>query len=353
MSVETDSLPRQVFAHGFSRRKRAIVRSFAGAAKVRFIRHAGHVPAGGTLLLWGSKPAPPGLAPDVRLVRMEDGFLRSVGLGADLVRPVSWVVDRRGIYYDATRPSDLECLLQEAAFPPALLARAARLRERIVETGLTKYNVGSVPWRRPVRPDSRQALHHVILVPGQVESDASLRFGASPGVTNMGLLKAVRETNPDAYVVYKPHPDVVAGLRARGQGEESALRWCDEVVADAAMGDLLAQVDEVHVLTSLAGFEALLRGRTVVCHGQPFYAGWGLTRDARPAPRRTRRLSLDELVAGALILYPSYVSRATGLPVTPEQALEELLAWRERAGSRVPWWRKVMRLGLAVAERYR
>src|SRR5690606_35981882 len=132
--------PRQVYAHGFSRRKRAIVRRFAGGAKVRFIRHGAQIPAGGTLLLWGSRPAPQGLAPDVRLVRMEDGFLRSVGLGADLVQPVSWVADRRGIYYDATRPSDLEWLLQEGVFPPALQARAARLRERIVQTGLTKYN---------------------------------------------------------------------------------------------------------------------------------------------------------------------------------------------------------------------
>ena len=349
MNAGAGGLPRQVFAHGFSRRKRPIVRRFAGGATVRFIRHGAQVPAGGTLLLWGSKPAPQDLAPDVRLVRMEDGFLRSVGLGADLVRPVSWVVDRRGIYYDATRPSDLECLLQETVFLPALLERAARLRERIVEAGLTKYNVGNGGWRRS--PDSGPG--RVILVPGQVESDASLRFGAPPGASNMGLLKAVRAANPDACILYKPHPDVVAGLRARGRDEGAALNWCDDVVVDAGMGDLLGQVDEVHVLTSLTGFEALLRGRTVACYGHPFYAGWGLTRDALPLPRRTRRLSLDELVAGTLILYPSYVSRATGRPVTPEQALEELVAWRAGAGKEMPWWRKVLRIGLGLADRCR
>jgi len=34
------------------------------------------------------------------------------------------------------------------------------------------------------------------------------------------------------------------------------------------------------------------------------------------------------LVAGALILYPTYVSRHTGFFTTPEQALREILDWK-------------------------
>jgi len=139
-------------------------------------------------------------------------------------------------------------------------------------------------------------------------------------------------------VIYKPHPDVVAGLRRNGADEADAARWCDEVLVDVAMGALLPSVDEVHTITSLSGFEALLRGKKVVCHGQPFYAGWGLTEDLWPLARRTRRLSLDELVAGALILYPTYVSRTTGRFTTPERALDELLAWRASVASTTPWW---------------
>jgi capsular polysaccharide export protein len=290
--------------------------------------------------VWGLKPIPGTLAEGVRLIRMEDGFLRSVGLGADLIRPVSWVGDTRGIYYDATRPSDLEHLLETAEFTPGLLRRAKSLRERMVADGLTKYNVGRVAWRRP------EGARRVILVPGQVESDASLLYGA-PGLrNNIGLLRAVREANPQAYLVYKPHPDVLAGLRAKGEGEEQASAWCDEQVEDAAMGGLLAEVDEVHVLTSLAGFEALLRSKAVTCHGQPFYAGWGLTVDRQALPRRSRRLSLDELVAGALILYPRYMRRADGRLITPEQALDELLVWCAGDAGRVPWWRKLFRIVL-------
>ena len=43
------------------------------------------------------------------------------------------------------------------------------------------------------------------------------------------------------------------------------------------MDVLLGIVDEVHTLTSLTGFEALLRGIEVHAYGGPFYAGWGLT----------------------------------------------------------------------------
>ena len=276
------------------------------------------------------------------MIRVEDGFLRSVGLGAELVRPISWVMDRSGMYYDATRASDLERLLQSRQFTPQQLARAAALRGRITASGITKYSVGHRSWQRP-----RHA--RVILVPGQVESDASLRFGAPALRTNLDVLRAVREANPDAYLLYKPHPDVSAGLRARGQGEQRVRDWCDEVITDVAMGALLERVDEVHVLTSLAGFEALLRGRSVVCYGLPFYAGWGLTRDVVPLARRTRRLKLDELVAAALLIYPTYVSRSSGGCISAEQALDELLAWRDASAPPSRPWQYLRRAALRLA----
>lgn len=326
-----------IHALDFSAWKRSALRQCFPDAKVVFIASAADVPAGGVLAVWGMKPIPGDLTANVRVLRIEDGFLRSVGLGADLIRPMSWVVDGRGIYYDATRSSDLEHLLAHTAFNPPLVQRAASLRERIVAEGLTKYNVGVSGWQRPV------GVGTVILVPGQVESDASLAYGAPQIRTNIGLLRAVRQANANAHIIYKPHPDVIARLRAQGAGEEDALRFCDELVADVAMGDLLMAVDEVHVLTSLAGFEALLRGKPVTCYGQPFYSGWGLTLDVVPVPRRARRLLLDELVAGALIEYPIYLSRVGDALITPEQALDELVAWRASESTTTPWWREWFR----------
>jgi capsular polysaccharide export protein len=331
---------RPLYAIGFSGWKKPIVRDFLPGREVKFVSTADAVPPGADIAVWGMQEPTRRTGREGQVLRLEDGFLRSVGLGADLIRPLSWVIDPVGIYYDATQPSALELLLQNADIDDAMQARAAALRMRIVAAGLTKYNVGNGEWQRPAT-DRR-----VILVPGQVESDASLAYGA-PGLRrNIELLQAVRQAHPDAYIVYKPHPDVVARLRKEGDGENGAAACCDEVVVDQPMNRLLDAVDEVHVLTSLAGFEALLRGRRVETYGQPFYAGWGLTTDHCPLPRRTRRRTLDELAAAALILYPTYVSHAGGAPGTPETALEELLAWRTAVGGRPGVWQKLKRVAL-------
>ncbi len=287
------------------------------------------------LILWGSTPVPAPWGGTGRVLRMEDGFLRSVGLGAELTRPLSWVLDDFGMYYDASRPSRLENLLQHSRFATAELERARQLRERIVAGGISKYNVGAESWVRP--PGARR----IILVPGQVESDAAIAAGCPELRSNLALLQAVRREHPDAFLLYKPHPDVFAGLRRRGDGEDHAPKFCDQVLGNVPMERLLDQVDEVHTLTSLAGFEALLRNRPVTCHGQPFYAGWGLTRDRYPLPRRERRLTLDELVAGVLLAYPLYIG-GRGL-TGPEEAISALERWKARRQGRTPPWRGIYR----------
>ena len=345
--------PGKVYALGFSPWKKRILTDFLQGSEVSWVRRIEQVPSAATLVVWGRRPVDAafdsggesrqtGTPIWRRLLAKAKGH--SAGrrifafgrLGADLVRPVSWVMDERGIYYDASAPSDLEHLLQFKLFSPDTVERAKKLRQDIVQHGLTKYNIGLTQWRRPDAHGRR-----ILLVPGQVETDASIRFGAPNIRSNIALLRAV-QAHPSAYVLYKPHPDVVAGLRKKGTGEEDASRWCDEIVVDVAMHALIDVVDEVHVLTSLTGFEALLRQKKVVVYGQPFYAGWGLTCDMVDKTA-TRNLSIGELVAGVLIEYPTYVSRTTRRFTTPERVLVDLLEWKQTGPSGLPWWRKGLR----------
>lgn len=336
--MQPEELLNTVWACGFPRWKRKYIRRCLREYDVRFLSSSSAVPPKGVLLLWGMAASPRGLAYQDNILRLEDGFLRSVGLGADLTRPLSWVIDKSGLYYDATQPSDIETLLAKAEFSAELCQRAASLREQILAMGLTKYTLTGKAWQRPTTQ------RHVSLVVGQVESDASLAFGA-PGVrTNLDLLRTVREAHPDWYLVYKPHPDVVARLRAAGKDECEAKNLCDEIVTDVPIDTLFQQVDDVQVITSLAGFEALLRGQTVTCHGLPFYAGWGLTKDILCCPRRNRTLSLDALVSATLILYPRYFNQA-GL-MEPEDAIAELGRWKQREALRSHPFRGIYRLFL-------
>jgi capsular polysaccharide export protein len=121
------------------------------------------------------------------------------------------------------------------------------------------------------------------------------------------------------------------------------VHQCDSVIVDTQMGDLLQSIDEVHCLTSLAGFEALLQGKKVTCYGQPFYSGWGFTDNKVPVTRRVRRLLLDELVAGALIFYPLYMNRRCDLLISPEEALDELNEWNAKYGGKTTWWSHALR----------
>jgi capsular polysaccharide export protein len=275
-------------------------------------------------------------AAGVPVVWVEDGFIRSAGLGAGFLPAASVTLDRRRPYYDPSGPSDLEILLATASFPPALLARAAALRKALIARGITKYNLpGTVP-PLPATPGRRR-----ILVPGQVEDDLSVLHGGAGAVrSNLDLLRAVRAANPDAFIAFKPHPDIEAGYRRGAIPAAEARKLADIVLYRMPIGPLFAQFDEVHTITSLAGFEALLRGCRVTCWGQPFYAGWGLTEDRAPIPRRRRRLTLDELVAGALILYPRYVDPVTELPCTPETLLDRLDAPAARQAGLVAWLRR-------------
>ena len=256
----------------------------------------------------------------LQIAEVEDGFIRSVGLGADCVPPLSIVVDRAGIYFDPAQSSDLEGILVQGGFSAETLERARRLRHIIVEQGISKYAVATgASQRRCV--DRRH-----VLVTGQVEDDRSVQSGGGAVQTNLELLSRVRTNAPDAYILYKPHPDVEAGHRKGSIPDQTARELANEIVRDESIGALITMVDEVHVNTSLAGFEALLRDRPVTTYGVPFYAGWGLTTDLGVVPkRRGIQRTLDELVAGALLVYPRYLDPDTGLPCPPEVLMERLM----------------------------
>ena len=289
---------------------------FGGVTPVRF--RDGPARDGRRAMVWAAKAD---TAPD-GAVRVEDGFLRSRGLGADLVPPLSLVCDDLGIYYDPSRDSRLERMIAaRAALRPDQAARARALMAALVARGLSKYNLGQDA------PDLRAlaAGRRVLLVPGQVEDDASIRLGAGDVRTNAALLAAARAGNPDAFVVYKPHPDVEAGLRPGALPEAEGI--ADLVVTGADPAALMSQVDAVWTMTSLLGFEALIRGRQVVTLGAPFYAGWGLTDHRGPAlPRRQAHVTLEGLVHAALIDYPRYRDPVSGLPCPVEVAVERLAA---------------------------
>jgi capsular polysaccharide export protein len=280
---------------------------------------------GAGLLIWAGKE-PPSLAKPGAFAgpirRVEDGFLRSRGLGAQLVPPLSLVTDDLGIYYDPSRESRLEHLMC-GQIPPGVDARVRALIKAVVADRITKYNLSGAGL-----PEMAQGRR--ILIPGQVEDDASILLGAGSIRSNLGLIAATRKAKPKAILIFKPHPDVEAGLRPGRVNEAELAGLVDHIAPNADPAALLDAVDELWTMTSLMGFEALLRGKPVTCLGAPFYAGWGLTQDLGPIPNRRKQLetqakpTLESLSYAALIAYPRYFDPVSHLPCPPEVVLERL-----------------------------
>jgi capsular polysaccharide export protein len=294
---------------GFSPWKRQIIPDYlrSPSGNLTHLANLDEVPKGSRVLVWGRKTEIPENLRN-QTVWTEDGFIRSKGLGATFNFPYSWVLDETGIYFDASAPSDLENLYNKD-FEASDLADAQKLIQVLREKRLTKYNLDSaqITLKVPLTQNRK-----VILIPGQVDADASILFGSPEVKSNLELLRCVRAAEPTAFLIFKTHPDLVAGAR-HGQVIPNGLTTeSDLVVTDGNVLDWLEVCDEVHTMTSTVGFEALIREVPVITYGLPFYAGWGLTTDRLTCERRQRKLTLEELVCGALIKYPRYLNPVTG-----------------------------------------
>lgn len=301
----------KLYLVGFSLWKRAFMKQFCRhlATNLTFVSQPpSKLKKDENMVVWGAK------YPELkRCIRVEDGFIRSSGLGANLCRPSSLSFDNKGIYFDSRSACDLESMLNNTTLTPSNMNRAEQLIQLIRSSGVSKYNVGKAADFEISVQDKK-----IILVVGQVDGDASITTGSPYIKSNEALIDAVNEANPSAYIIYKPHPDVVSGNR-EGIISKKCLGLCvDKLITDLPLTSLYSKIDELHTMTSLSGFEALVHQVQVHTWGQPFYAGWGLTTDYYPPNRRQKKRLLVELMYIALIKYPLYIDWHTGFWVSPE-----------------------------------
>lgn len=285
----------------------------------------------------------------VRLVRAEDGFIRSVGLGSDYEMPYSLVFDDQGIYYDPRKPSGLEAILNDMADRPQHyrreVQRARELIPLLMRHAVTKYNLKKNTPPPPAVPSDKK----ILLVTGQVDGDASVRRGGGSIQSNLELLRTVRDSQPDAHILYLEHPDVASGNRPGGIDPETLKTLADQTLHGFRALDLLPLCDELHVLTSLSGFEALIRNVPVVTYGRPFYAGWGLTKDQLAFPTRRPGRTLEELAAAALIVYPRYFDWDSAMACRCEDVCFRMIEGRQPP---LPVWVRCVRVVRNIKKRF-
>ncbi|PDT81762.1 capsular polysaccharide biosynthesis protein [Sinorhizobium sp. BJ1] len=297
------------------------------------------------VFVWGAD-LPPALAAiaaaqSIAVWFVEDGFLRSARPSASRTPPLSLALDSRTPYFDCRRPSDLEVLLSTHDFKAdaALMERARAGIALLLDSGISKYNGG--PHRTAEEVYGAKTRKRVLVV-GQVEDDASIRYGCPSPMTNNGLVRLAAAEQPEAQILYKPHPDVVSRVRPARSDPAEVAHLCEVITESLPLAEALRTIDHVYTITSLAGFEALMRGIKVTTAGSPFYASWGLTDDRQPHPRRGRQLSLEALFAGAYLLYPRYLDPVTGEQTSFEATVAAIKRQLEEPDARClsrPAWR--------------
>ena len=260
------------------------------------------------------------------LLRVEDAFLRSVQPGRAGDPPLGLILDRSGCHFDASYPCDLENILHHDPLKDTdLLCRAEQAIMRIRDNHISKYNAFETT-QSPPAPG-------YVLVIDQTFGDAALRASGAGKAEFKAMLAAARREHPDANIIIKSHAETILGHR---RGYFSAADATDTIrllATPISPWQLFDGAIAVYTISSQMGFEAILAGHTPHVFGQPFYAGWGLSKDRKPTTGRTRILSRAQLFAAAMILYPiwydPYRDRLCALEDVLDILEAQSRAWRD------------------------
>jgi capsular polysaccharide export protein len=242
----------------------------------------------------------------IPISRLEDGFIRSSALGASHATPYSLVVDNKDLYFNSYKETDLENLLNnfDTNSSPELRKKSKELLELIISEKFSKYNP-------PINSSGLKIkTKKIVAVLGQVDSDASIRYGNPDNWSAEELIQLARQENPEAEILYRPHPEIYKGYQ-KGKFKRTQVEHFAKLVSpDEHIIDFIDRVDHVYTITSLTGFEAVIRGKKVTVVGAPFYAGWGVTDDrcSKNLQRRKRKQTVLELFTIAYLVYPRYLA---------------------------------------------
>lgn len=263
---------------------------------------------------------------------VEDGFLRSGTTFAQqkidkkYKQGISFIIDDLTCYYDCTRPSRLEMVLNsDFKLKDEEIIRAKNIIEKILNTNITKYNHQPIYTPSIGRKDVKK-----VLVVDQSYGDFSILKGGANDETFKIMLETAIKENPDADIIIKTHPDAICGKKKISYYSDVKIgENIFKITEPINPLSLIKYVDKVYVCSTQLGFEALMAGKGVHTFGIPFYSNYGLTIDYQKCTRRTKKRSLEELFFVSYIMFSIYYNPNTGEEIEIEEAIDLLLDIRK------------------------
>lgn len=202
------------------------------------------------------------------------------------------------VYYNFEKESNIETILRSNWMPTEEQWRIANLAiEMINKYGITKYSE-----HPPVSQSMIGGSYKNILLVDQPIDDESVLLGSANEQTFDDMLLYAFDTYMYANIYVKLHPDTIDGkkegylqklLKKHGLDDHPSIKVID---THCNITSFFHFVQEVLVVTSQVGFEALLRDKSVRCFGMPFYSGWGLTTDMQVLTNQKSSRSIMNLL---------------------------------------------------------
>lgn len=258
---------------------------------------------------------------------VEHGFIGAPeGEGAPAI---SVILDDTTAYYDATRASRLErWLMQGPELSEQERQRARAAIDLLVAKRVTRDNRAPDLALQIGTPGKKK-----VLVVDQAVGDPAVSHGLAEPTAFERMLRDVIAKYGECDILVKqlPNPTKAENVSYL-QGEKlpfaKFMNNIHQINFDVNSYALLDLVDEVFVVSSNLGFEALLAGKTVHCYGAPFYAGWGLTEDRIAVERRSRPRSVEDVFYATHIHYSRYYHPERQAAVDLEEIIEFVAARR-------------------------
>ena len=245
--------------------------------------------------------------------RLETGLF---GVGARYnAKEFSYVVDSKAPYFDGRAQTDLESLLSETptgAWKNSV--QATRFIKTVAGSDFQKY--------AEINRDLNIAIgEQDVVVVGQCEGDAAWIETDSMVSDNVNLVEEAAKLFAGSEIFYKPHPFNRTNQRDIAVVEKRGLARI--VAPEISFAQIAAQRPIVVVNTSGAGLEAALRGCTVHTFGTSYYSHWGFTVDRTACPRRSNRLTAEDVFYVLVFNYCKYGQRAPLKRLAAEQVTQK------------------------------
>ena len=277
---------------------------------------------------WGYKKSGIEAMQMPKYLLLEDGFIRSIGLGVQGYPAFSIVEDENGMHYDAFKNTTIQQILNEYDFKndEKLLSLAKDTIELIKKYKISKYNINEMKLPDIVKNSKKEK----VLIIAQTAGDNSLKYGRAYEFKPKDIIISALEENPGKDIFVKIHPDVLTGKRKSSIDIDLAKKYCKVLTQNTNPILLLEEFDKVYTQTSQMGFEAAFLGKEVVTFGMPFYAGWGITKDKLQNTERKRKLTPLEVFAAAYILYSKYYNPYEKRECDIIETIEEIVKRRKK-----------------------